>query len=387
MKQPVFSSTLSRIGIALGLALVTTSVAQAQSSPRLLQEFSIPATVMEGGAEVMNLTPDGRVVTVDNTGVVNLETELGSGQFQTLGELPGGDFSTFGPAFVAVSPDASLLAVGNNGGSSFDNPQVGVFELSDIQDGRWLSSLHFSGTWWSNQYLLLSSGVFGQPSTVEVLDTQSALADAPSRTQVVQGIGGASGAVMLDAQENLWTANGFQTSGPSRSGAVHRVAREEWQEAFNEARPAVNFESEATPVARALSASSLALDTQGNLWVGGSSAFSTPPETGFAALFLAEQVNAVLAGNRAPLDSRVDADLIKVDTDPTLDGQSYTVFAAPNRQGVLLRETGTVKVHAYEVAPGVLGGSVPAPLLGGFGGLALLGLGLGTSFVTRKRSA
>lgn len=380
MKLSLPASNPSFFGLVAALAVVNIPAAQAQSLPSLTQRFSIPQSLEEGGAEVMNLTPDGRVVAVDSTGVVSLETQRGSGQFQTLGELPDGDFSSFGPSFIAVSPDASRLAVGNNGGLNFDNPQVGVFELDDIDQGRWLDGRHFSGRWWDNQHMLITSGEFGRPSEVVVLDTESPLASAPKRTVVVQGIGGASGGVTLDAQDNLWTANGFTSTGPSKTGAVHRIDRQAWQGAFNETQAPVNFETQATPVARALGASSMAIDIQGNLWVGGAVTFGSDTETGFAALFAANQVNAVLAGERAPLDSRVDADLTKIDTDPEIVGQSYTVFAAPNRQGVLLRESSTQNVYAYSV-----GKSTPAPVLGGLGGLALLGLGLGASFVTRRR--
>lgn len=382
MKQLTILSTSHFPGLlAFAFALLHIPQAKAQSLPNLAQRFSIPPALQEGGAEKMNLTPDGRVVSVDSTGVVSLETQLGSGEFQTLGELPEGDFSIYGPSFIAVSPDASLLAVGNNGGESFDNPQVGIFELDDIEQGRWLDGRHFAGYWWDNQHILITAGEFGSPSEVVVLDTQSPLASVPKRTQIVAGIGGASGAVILDKEENLWTANGFRSTGPSQTGAVHRIERQAWQAVFNETQPALNFETQATPVARALGASSLAIDVQGNLWVGGSVTFGSDPETGFAALFQSSQIDAVLSGEREALDSRVDADLIKIDTDPELEGQSYAVFAAPNRSGVLLREASTLNVYAYSFNSNQ---PTPAPVLGGFGCMALLGLGLGA--LARRRN-
>lgn len=386
MKQTLLHSAPSFLGLVTTFALLSVgaSSAQAQSEPSLAQTFSIPESLEEGGAVSMNLTPDGRVVTIDSTGVINLETQRGSGQYQTLGELPNGDFSSFGAAFIAVSPDASLIAVGNQGGLNYNNPQIGVFELNNIQEGRWLSGRHFAGRWWDNRHLLLSSWNPSQPSDVVVLDTQSPLASAPKRTRVVQGIGGASGGVMLDAEENLWTGNGFRSGGPSQTGAVHRIERQAWQAAFDESRAAVNFENEATAVVRALSAASLVLDIQGNLWVGGADTYGSPSESGFAALFSADKVQAVLNGERDPLNSRVDADVIKVDTDPDLEGQSYVVFDAPNRQGVVLRERSTTNAFAYSYATG---SATPAPAIGGLGGLALLGFGLGASFVTRKRRA
>lgn len=382
MKQQLLASTPSFLRFVAAFALVGLAApnARAQSEPSLAQRFSIPESLEQDGAVTMNLTPDGRVVTVDSTGVITLETQRGSGQFQTLGELPDGDFSSFGAAFIAVSPDGSTLAVGNNGGANYNNAQVGVFELNNLQQGRWLSSFHFAGLWWNNRELLLSSGSLGRPSDVVVLDTQSPLAAAPQRIRVVQGIGGASGGIALDAQENLWTGNGYRFSGPSESGAVHRIARDAWQGAYNQDQAAVNFESEATPVLRALSAGSLAFDTKGNLWVGGSSSAS---ETGFAALFLADKLEAVLQGDRAPLDSKVAADVIKIDTDAGIVGQNYAVFARPDGPGIWLLESESSNAFAYTYAQD----AAPAPALGGLGALALLGLGLGASFLNQKRKA
>lgn len=379
MKQSLFPS-VPFFGAIAAFALLSSVPSSARAQQDFAPSITLPGSQDDNHPQNMNLTPDGRIIVVDNIGVISLETEPGSGEFQTLGQLPDGDISTFGTSFIAVSPNATRLAVGNNGGVNFDNPQVGVFELDDIQKGRWLDSLSFSGVWWDNQNILLTAGSFGQPSEVVVLDTQSPLASAPARTRVVAGIGGASSGIMLDVQDNLWTGNGYSTDGPSKAGAVHLIERQAWQAAFRQERDPVNFETQATPVARALSASTIAMDARGNLWVGGAVTFGEEQETGFAAMFLARKVRQVIAGTRPPLDSRNEQDVIKIDTDPEIPDQSYNVYTTLSGEKILLRESSSANAHVTSGTSGT-----PAPVLGGLGGLALLGLGLGASFAARSR--
>lgn len=375
-RNKITASSLTFCAATLGLSL-GASAAHAQLA--LERIVNIPNV----GAEVVTLTPDGRFVTLDNTGAVSLETELGSGQFQNLGQLPNGDFSRFGASFIAVSPDGETLAIGNNGGATFTNAQVGVFELSDISQGRWINTGSFSAHWLDNKNLIVAAGKFGDPSWVYVLDTESPLADAPVTTRIVEGIGGASGGVVLDAEENLWTANGFTSAGPSKTGAVHRVSEDDWKAALAGERGPVNFETEATPVARALSASSIAFDLRGNLWVGGAVTFGENKEADFVARFSSEKVEEVLAGDRGPLDALVDGDATRVDPDPTKAEQNYQVLASPIQDKIFLRESGTDDVFVIRV-----GRRQAAPVLGGLGTAALLGLGLaGSVAANRKRRA
>lgn len=382
MSNPVFpinSSLFQRSIATAALCCVGLVPFTASARPSLVSSFAIPN---EGG-EAMTVTPDGRVVTVDSSGVVSLETQFGSGQFQNLGELPNADFSSFGVGFAAVSPDGSTLAVGNSGGAEFNNYQVGIFALEDLSGGRWLATRHYKGTWWDNRNLILSAGIFGSPSTVIVLDSQSSLADTPETTLIVEGIGGASGDVTLDAQENLLTANGFQGDGPSEAGAVHQIAASSWKAAFNSERDPVNFETEGTPLARALSGASLAVDASNNLWIGGGITFGSNLESDFVAVVTAEQIAKIEAGELAPRNSRDNGSLLRIDPDINTSSQTFSAFSVPARERVLLRENSTNNVFVYR-----LDSATPAPALGGLGGLALLGTGLaGSAALGRRRKA
>ena len=147
------------------------------------------------------------------------ETAPGSRAFTNLGVLPGADVPSFGVAFVRVSPDGSKIAVGNNGGASFGNFQVGVFTIASLT-GTWFSANHFDAAWIDNRFVAITAGSFGSPSFVTALDSSSPNPASPSNVTIVDDIGGASGGVALDGAGNLYAVNGFASGGPSSTGAV-----------------------------------------------------------------------------------------------------------------------------------------------------------------------
>lgn len=370
-------SSILPAALALFCLLPLAEASAARTIPTAVREFSLP----QSSAPVLSTTPQGQVLLVDALGVVRLESERASGQFQILGQLPDADFSTYGASFAAVSPDGQRLAVGNGGGASFTNFQIGIFDLDALEEGRWLQAPHYLGIWWDNQYLLTSGGSFGSPSWIRVLNADSPLAESPEFVEVVNNIGGASGAVALDQDENLWTGNGFSQAGPSQTGAVHMAAQQEWTAAFLGEGEPVDFETQATPVLRALSAASLAFDGQGNLWVGGGVTFGDNQENDFAAFVEAPVVASVLAKQRRVLDSRNNGDLLRFDPQPEIPTQRYQILPVAESNEVILRGSGTDALVVY--APRE---PKPAPLLGS-GALALLGAGLLGGLSRRRRSS
>jgi hypothetical protein len=141
---------------------------------------------LAGGRFFVRRLADGRIVTlVDDT--VFTESASGSAIFNALGTLAGADVSpgAFATAFVRVSPDGSRIAVGNNGGVSFGNFQVGVFDLNGL-NGGWYPADHFDAAWIDNQQLALTGGTFGQPARVIALDTVSPFA-TPTIQTLIEG--------------------------------------------------------------------------------------------------------------------------------------------------------------------------------------------------------
>src|SRR5262249_41363652 len=147
--------------------------------------------------------------------------------------------------------DGARIAVGNNGGASFANFQVGVFAVANLA-GTWFNANHFDGEWMDNRFVALSAGAFGLPAFVSALDTTSANPASPSNAVIVSNIGGASGGIAFDNGANLYAANGFAGSGPSGTGAIYAVMAPAWREALRTGVP-VNFETQGIPIADLLS--------------------------------------------------------------------------------------------------------------------------------------
>ncbi|MHC4091325.1 MAG: hypothetical protein ACYSVY_13800, partial [Planctomycetota bacterium] len=226
---------LGLCGVAADASVAGADVFEAYT---LTGSFELPA-----GAGEFDVLPDGRLITVAEE-TVYLESAVGSRAFAAHATLPDVDFPSFGPAFVRASPDGTKLAVGNNGGASFTNYRVGVFDL-DTWAGDWFSASHFDGQWYDDSSLGLTAGEFGQPSVVTVLDTSSADPANPTNTTVVGNIGGASAGVAFDPLGNLYTGNGFAGAGPSGTGAVKYFDHSSWTAALTGGSP-VDFEADGT---------------------------------------------------------------------------------------------------------------------------------------------
>ena len=107
------------------------------------------AIQLPAGTGAFDTLPTGEIVTLAGDQMY-VERAPGSGQFELRGQLPGADIAF--PAFLEVSPNGERVAVGNNGGASFSNFQVGVFDVNNLS-GNWHDINHFDATWHDNQFL------------------------------------------------------------------------------------------------------------------------------------------------------------------------------------------------------------------------------------------
>lgn len=301
----------------------------------LVESFPLPA-----GAGNLDVLPDGRLISLAGVQVMT-ESAPGTRTFAAAGTLAGADFSSFGPAFVRVSPSGTHLAVGNGGGASFGNYQIGVFELQGMA-GRWFEADHFSAAWADDRHLALSGGTFGAPAFVSLLDTASADAGNPVNPVVVQNIGGASGGIAFDAAGDLYTGNGFATSGPSGTGAVMHFAHHAWQAALAGGSP-IDFEAQGTLVVDILSAGSLGFDAEGNLFVGGGEFGGA--DVNFAALVSAAAVQRAIGGMGAA-DVLDMSQVRRLDPDMGNDFNFYSVAFNPIREELYVYDGGMVHVYA-----------------------------------------
>jgi hypothetical protein len=289
------------------------------------QGFDLPDPA--GPADVLR---DGRIVALSGTEVFR-ETAQGSRIFVSLGTLPGADFNQFGASFLKVAPDGVRIAVGNNGGAAFDHFQVGVFSLHSLT-GTWFDANSFQAAWINERFVALTAGTFGSPGIVTALDSFSGDPAHPSNRTIIQGIGGASGGIAFDRDDNLYTANGFATTGPSTTGTVKAFRRAQWRAALH-GGPAVDFETSGTVIVTVLSAAPLEFDDSGNLFAGGSDFFGGG-DTNFAAFISRRAVRSALNGH-GPVNTSNPAQVRKVDPDPTA-ASSYNIVINPRRDEVYL---------------------------------------------------
>lgn len=337
-----FSGFLS-LCVCLGAALPRDVRADSFSSYEYAGSFELPP-----GASVFDALGDGRVMAAGGA-TIWVETGVASGLFTSTGTLAAADFPSFGAAFVRVSPDGTKFAVGNNGGASFGNYQIGVFGVTTLA-GTWFTANHYDAAWIDNRFLAVTAGDFVNPSLVTVLDTQSPIPASPVNVTVVQNIGGASGGVALDTAGRLYTGNGFAGAGPSGTGAVKAFSFASWSAAFL-GGPALNFETSGTLVVDVLSASPLVTDAEDNLFVGGGS-FSESGQSNYAALVRNTAVAAALLGG-PPANSGDPQQTRRLDPDTANGSNFYAVQVNGPLHRAYVHDGSGSTVHTYQDAHGI----------------------------------
>lgn len=319
------------------LAGGAVSMADAFGAYALSGAFSLPS-----GASSYDVLSDGRVISMVGADVF-VESGVGLGSFAHWGTLPNADIGSgaFATAFVKTSPDGTRIAVGNNGGASFGNFQIGVFDFVSLS-GDWFDASHFQAEWVDDDNF-----AFTDLGVVSVLDTTSD-PNNPATTVVVDGVGGFSGGVAFDGSGRLYTGNGFATSGPSGTGAIKAF---DVSSRLAGGGGPLDFESDGTLVADVLSALSLGFDLEGNLHVGGGDLFGGSGDNNYAGLIRGSAVQDALDG-LGPIDSS-DANQLRR-FDPNAGPESnYDVNFNPVTGSLLLRDGETV--YAFTIPePGTL---------------------------------
>jgi len=336
------SASRLAVGAVVVFAVVFTPLAGSpQAQADAFHDYALRSTFeMPVGSDRFDALPDGRLIAIVGD-ALHVETMAGSRQFQVLGSLPDADIPSFGAAFLEVSPDGQRIAVGNNGGSGFDNFVVGIFNLSDLS-GEWFEAAHFLGAWVDDRDFAITAGDFGQPAFVTLLDTQSPDPVNPTNPVVVGNIGGASAGVAFDAAHRLYTGNGFAIGGPSGTGTIKAFEESAWRNAVMSGVP-LDFESDGVLVIDILSADSLGFDSEGNLFVGGGDGET---QNDFAAIAFSDAVAAALAGQGA-IDPDDAAAVRRLDPDDTDDFNFYAVTYNPSAAELYVRNFDGSTVYVF----------------------------------------
>ncbi len=295
----------------VGLCLLAAFASRAdEACAGGIDDYELMGTVsLPGGGGPFDVLSDGRIVSLGGSDLY-VESAVGTGTFDFFGAVPGADFSSFGAGFLEVSPGGDRIAIGNGGGESFSNFEVGVFDANNLS-GSWFGVGHFAATWYDDTQLALTAATFGNPGVVTMLDTTSDPLN-PTNPVVVDGVGGASGGIAFDDAGGLYTGNGFSITGPSGTGAVMQFPQASWLPALSGGE-AVDFESDGNFIIDILSASSLGFDGSGNLHVGGGD-FGVDGD--YAAIIDALAVAAAREG-QGPVSARDGSVVRRFDPDPS----------------------------------------------------------------------
>lgn len=235
----------------------------------------------------------GRAYTLTSGGEIHLQAAANSAQSSLVGRIDASLLSPFGPAFLSLSPDGSTIAIGDGNfgaGARVHLLSVSALHPALISTPSSVASANTSAHWASGSTLYVSGSDASLGSVVTSIDASTLDARV-----VVSNIGGASGGVVTDNQF-LYTGNGFDFApGGSDTGEVRAFSLAAITAAASSGAP-LDFEAAGRPVADALSASSLAIDALGNLFVGGGDFFGGSGDLGYAAAVSASAIQAALAG-------------------------------------------------------------------------------------------
>ncbi len=364
-----FKTRLMACSVLMVVSAHATVVrADAFEAYALVGQFELP-----DGDAPYDVLDDGRLVTVMGDEVY-IESALGSRAFILYGVLAGADIASFGAAFVRVSPDGQSIAVGNNGGSSFVDFEVGVFDFGTLT-GTWFVAGHFQASWFDNTHVALSAGDFGSPSFVTMLDTTSGDPVNPDNPTIINNVGGASAGVSFDGAGRLFTGNGFTGPGPSGTGAIKAFDSADWLPALSGGM-AVDFESAGILVADVLSASPLRFDSEAHLLVGGG---DTVPDADAIAIVRNSAVATALAGGGAAEASDPTA-VRYLDPLPDNDFNFFSVEFNDITGELYVRDFAATTVYVYVA-------DATVPTVSEWGLLAMAaGLGLVGGVVVRRRA-
>ncbi|MBL8745124.1 MAG: hypothetical protein JNK58_02075 [Phycisphaerae bacterium] len=295
---------VTRIGVALVSAFSCLVPCLAGVPP-----YTLVGTVeLPVGSASYDTLPDGRLLSIVGTDLYRQDSVNGSA-WTRIGSLPDGSISSFGASFVRVSPDGSMIAVGDN--NFGPGATVYTFALASLDPGApttpeaWPAS-NLDAHWADPNTLYVAGASAGG----EVREIK--IGSATSRI-VLNNIGLSAGGVYTDGVR-LYAGNGFDlVPGGSETGDVRAFELA----SITSAVTPIDFESSGITVARALSGASLGFDPLGNLLIGGGDLFGGSNDYGYAAIVDSDAVAAALMGGPVAPDSS------ELRVAPSLETHSY----------------------------------------------------------------
>lgn len=265
-----------------------------------------------------------RIIAATNSSVF-LQKNFGSSVWLTVGSVP----DNMDPCFVKVSPDGTKIALG----TGFYKPlyvlptsTLSASAPPDIAAAAGTKKFelsYYDAAWRDNRYLFLNSGT-DTGSGVFALDTEAESVEA-GLIPLVTDIPGASGGVTFDLDGNLVTGIGYgMDTGQLKIWPAADVAA-----ALEPAAPPLDYSTTGYVIVdQALSAASLGVDSEGNLFAGGGDVFGGTGQIGYSALIRASVLDRVLDGG-PPADITSSEDFAKVAPDACMNDDFTNVLFVP----------------------------------------------------------
>jgi hypothetical protein len=287
-----------RVFSALAVTAAFSGRAGAQSvdifSYHPIGSFALPTDPV-GNPVAFSALPNGQVITLAEN-QISLQSAVGSGSFNAIGNLPAGFKPTYGPSFLAVSSGGIAAAGDQNGDIAVFNAASPTAVTSTSVSNAAIYNLG-GGTFdydakWFNNNLLAISDAHG----VDVLNTSNG-----KLTNVITDVGGASAGIAFDAHGNLYTGDGYSYSGTG-TGSIKEFSESSWQSVLA-GGSALDFQGQGISVAKLLSANSLGFDNSGNFYVGGADTLDVPGDYGYDALVSASAIQTAAASQQPVLIS------------------------------------------------------------------------------------
>ena len=275
--------TTRLLSCAAALCCATASLSHAGVNYTLAGSFTLAS-----GLSSVDTLADGRLIGVRADGALLAQTSVNSSSWSPVGAIDAALLNSFGPSFLAVTPDGSRIAIGDgNFGSGASVLLVDTLSLDpmSVSGAASVELANFSGRWADNDTLYVTGAEGFSGGIVTEL-----IAGSLSTRVVINDLQGGSGGVATDGTW-LYTGNGFDFD--DMSGSETGEVR-----AFRLADLAgapVSFENSGVAVADALSAGSLTLDSLGNLVIGGAD-FGAGGENGFFSVVGSDLLSDALLG-------------------------------------------------------------------------------------------
>lgn len=245
---------------------------------------------------------------------LSIQKNFGSAHWLTVATVEEG----MDPSFLKVSPLGTKVAFG----AGFFKPLY-VFppsklsvtsppNLSQLSDIVRLEANYYDAVWLDERYLLINAGDFEATSfgsKVYAIDTQQT-GSVVEEIQLIADIPGASAGVTVDHFGNVITGIGYG----SDTGQIRIFSSDDVAAALTGAP--LDYEDDGFVVATgSLSAASLGVDADNNLYVGGGDAFGGSGNFGRAELISAAVLARALEGG-APADPSVPGEITSIQPDP-----------------------------------------------------------------------